>query len=50
MLLRRSYDAIVVGVGSHGSACLYHLAKSGAKVGSCVPPLTAGRHTTSVSI
>ncbi len=27
-----SYDTIVVGVGGHGSAACYHLAKSGAKV------------------
>jgi hypothetical protein len=27
-----SYDAIVVGLGAHGSACLYHLARWGSKV------------------
>lgn len=27
------YDAIVVGLGAHGSACLYHLARWGSKVG-----------------
>lgn len=30
--LHCSYDAIVVGLGAHGSAALYSLAKQGAKV------------------
>ena len=30
------YDAIVVGLGGHGSASLYHLAKLGLKVWSCM--------------
>lgn len=29
---REHFDAIVVGVGAHGSAALYHLAKRGSKV------------------
>ena len=29
---RERYDAIVVGLGAHGSACLYNLAKWGSKV------------------
>uniref|UniRef100_A0A383VMB1 FAD dependent oxidoreductase domain-containing protein n=1 Tax=Tetradesmus obliquus TaxID=3088 RepID=A0A383VMB1_TETOB len=28
----KRYDAIVVGLGAHGSACLYHLARWGSKV------------------
>lgn len=51
-LSARTYDTIVVGLGAHGSAALYHLARRGAQVGGRRParPAAAGAVAGSVRL